>query len=388
MTKILHLAAGVYPVRGGMDQIAEDVMRALSGTADIEQKMICFNQDASADGIVTHMNETVHDKIRGIEVIRCSCITKVSSQLISLTFKRELKKLFEHFVPDIIIMHYPNPFIAHFLLPFLKKYKSVKFILYWHLDIVRQKILGKLFHFQNIKLCERADVIVATSENYIEGSKYLSRYRDKCTVIPNCVQNHRIAETPETQRIASEIRKKYPGKFISFSVGRNVAYKGFRYLIQASEYLDDDCVVLIAGPHTRSDEMKQMTMNNSKVELLGLLSDEELNAYYIASDIYSFPSIMRNEAFGLALAEGMYFGKPAVTFTIPGSGVNYVSLDGITGIECPNRDVKAFAEAIMKLKNDSELRSKLGENAMQRVLENFMYYKFRQRIINLISSLI
>ena len=45
--------------------------------------------------------------------------------------------------------------------------------------------------------------------------------------------------------------------------------------------------------------------------------------------IFCFPSITRNEAFGIALAEAMYCGKPAVTFTIEGSGVNFVSLDGV-----------------------------------------------------------
>ena len=127
--------------------------------------------------------------------------------------------------------------------------------------------------------------------------------------------------------------------------------------------------------------------NSKKVRLLGRISDEELNAYYLASDIISFPSITKNEAFGIALAEGMYFGKPAITFTIPGSGVNFVNIDGITGIECPNRDVKAFAEAMMKLKNDTELRHTLGRNARQRVIDNFLYSTYKHNINMLIDSL-
>ena len=63
----------------------------------------------------------------------------------------------------------------------------------------------------------------------------------------------------------------------------------------------------------------------------------------MACDVFCFPSVTKNEAFGIALAEGMYFGKPAVTFTIPGSGVNYVNLDGVTGIECKNADCKDYA---------------------------------------------
>ena len=100
-----------------------------------------------------------------------------------------------------------------------------------------------------------------------------------------------------------------------------------------------------------------------------------------------FPSVTRNEGFGLALAEVMYFGKPAVTFTIPGSGVNYVNLDGVTGIECPNCDSKAYAEAIKKLCNDDVLRQQYGEAAHKRVVDNFTIEKFNENIGKLIKEL-
>ena len=45
----------------------------------------------------------------------------------------------------------------------------------------------------------------------------------------------------------------------------------------------------------------------------------------------------------------MYYEKPAITFTIPGSGVNNVSLDGVTGIEVENRDIEKYPEAMKKI---------------------------------------
>lgn len=387
MKKILQIINLTYPARGGMNRVAEDIMHALIGREDILQKIICFNDDAEDNGISTRRHETVHDELEGVEVVRCASVAKISSQLISLTFHRELIRLMNDFSPDIVILHYPNPFAAHMLLPLLKKKKEVKFILYWHLDIVRQKILGRLFRHQNIKLLERADVVVATSRNYIQGSEYLSQYEKKCVVIPCCVQTDRILITPAVQSMAENIRREYQGKTISISVGRLVPYKGFEYLIEASEYLADDFAVLIAGSGEGYAKLQKQIGGKPKVKLLGKISDEELSAYYLASDIISFPSITKNEAFGIALVEGMYFGKPAVTFTIPGSGVNYVNIDGVTGIECPNRDVKAFADALMRLKNDEELRSTLGCNARQRVLDNFLYSTFKENIINLIDKL-
>ena len=107
-------------------------------------------------------------------------------------------------------------------------------------------------------------------------------------------------------------------------------------------------------------------------------------AYYLVCDIFTFPSITKNEAFGIALAEGMYFNNPAVTFTIPGSGVNYVSIDGVTGIECPNGDIKAFADAMRVLQRNPELRKTYGISAKKRVEENFMYDQFRNQIKKLI----
>lgn len=89
----------------------------------------------------------------------------------------------------------------------------------------------------------------------------------------------------------------------------------------------------------------------------------------------------------LALAEGMYFGKPAVTFTIQGSGVNYVNLNGVTGIECPNCDIQAYADALRKLCHDDALREKYGRAAKQRVVNNFTISIFEENIKHLIDGI-
>ena len=104
-------------------------------------------------------------------------------------------------------------------------------------------------------------------------------------------------------------------------------------------------------------------------------------------DIFCFPSITRNEAFGLALAEGMYYGKPAITFSIPGSGVNYVNLNNITGIECENSNAKDYANAIDKLASDDKLRKILGENAKKRIKDNFTSKKFKENVLELFKEL-
>ena len=107
------------------------------------------------------------------------------------------------------------------------------------------------------------------------------------------------------------------------------------------------------------------------MHFVGKLSDEELKIHHYAASVFAFPSITKNEAFGVALAEAMYCGTPAVTFTIPGSGVNWVSLNNETGLEVPNGDDKAFAKAIDTLLGDKDLSRRFAENGKKRAKDNF-----------------
>ena len=260
-------------------------------------------------------------------------------------------------------------------------------VIYWHLDIVKQKILGKFFYGQNKRLVSRANLLIATSPNYVDGSRYLSSVREKCKVVPNCINVERLSLSKNDIKNADEIKEKYRNKIICLAVGRHTAYKGFEYLIEASKYLDSRFEIFIAGKGELTDELKKAAGEDQKIHFMGLVPDNELRAYLAAMDIFCFPSITKNEAFGLALAEGMFFGKPAVTFTIPGSGVNYVNLNQVTGIEVGNRDAKAYAEALKKLADNPELRKQYGESGKKRVEENFLDTTFRENIKKTIVSL-
>lgn len=385
MKKILQIPNYMYPHIGGIEQVARDIADSLIGREDIEQKIICFNGEASDGDYVCHQKETVADKVDGVDVIRCGCFAKVASQSLSTTYPKQLKKIINEFQPDIVIFHYPNPFVGEFLQHHFKK--NFKLVVYWHLDITKQKILGKLFHGQTMRLLHRADKVVATSPNYIEGSPYLSQFRNKCIVIPNCIRTERLQPDETVLKKVGQLKEKYKGKTLCFGMGRHVPYKGYTYLIKASKLLDDNFVICIAGKGPLTDSLKEEAKDDPKVEFLGRVSDEDMIAYYMACDIFCFPSITKNEAFGIALAEGMYFEKPAVTFTIPGSGVNYVNIAEETGIECPNGDVSAYAKALESLSKGKALREKYGKNAKKRVEENFMFDQLGEKVKELIDGL-
>lgn len=376
----------MYPHIGGIEEVARDISSALSEMGGIEQKIICFNEDAQDGTMTNRRSETVHEMVDGVEVIRCGCWAKIASQSLSSSYGKELNSLMNDFKPDLVIFHYPNPYVAYFFLKYKKR--DFKLYIYWHLDIVKQKRLRKFFSSQNRELLERADKVIATSPNYIEGSPWLKMYRNKSIVIPNSVNTERMKVTEKSEELSESIRKENAGKTICVAVGRHTEYKGTKYLIEASEYLDDSYVFYIIGKGELTEKLKKQAEGNKRIVFLGRVGDDEMKAYLLACDIFCFSSITKNEAFGIALAEAMYYKKPAVTFTIPGSGVNYVCLNGEDGIEVPNRDTKAYAEAIKKLSKDKDLRTRYGENGYLRVCNNFLKKEFNENIKKMVGGLL
>lgn len=366
MKKILHISKYYYPFKGGTEQIAQECVNAFRN--DCVQKVICFN----------HEKGDTSEIIDGIDVIRCGCFAKIRSQSLSLSYGRKLKELINSFAPDIIIFHYPNPFVASLLFHCLPD--TSKLIVYWHLDIVKQKLLRKLFDGQNRRIIKRSDKIIATSPNYVEGSQWLSAAKDKCVIVPNCINESRLQLTEKSIALTEQIKEANKNKTICLAVGRHTEYKGFKYLIRASRLLDDSFEIFITGEGEMTKELKKEAYGDSKIHFLGMVSDDELKAYLSAMDIYCFPSITKNEAFGLALAEGMYFGKPAVTFNIPGSGVNYVCLKDENGIEVENRNVNEYAKAIQTLAADKNMREIYGAAGKKRVIDKFLDSHFKNNI--------
>ncbi len=371
--KILHIPNYYYPHIGGIEQVARDCVRAMQGNV---QRVLCFNHEKG--------NKT--DETDGVTVVRAGCFAKVASQPLSLSYKKLLKKQFTEFAPDVVIFHYPDPFAAHYLLKFLKKRPACKLILYWHLDITKQKILGKFFKGQNRRLLERAEKIVATSPNYIEGSPYLSAYREKCVIIPCCVAAERVDCPKEVSARAEELKGIFRGRTLLFALGRHVPYKGMEYLVRASKYLPDGYAVCIGGEGPLTDSLKILAEEDPKITFLGKMDEDERKAYLLACDIFCFPSVTKNEAFGIALAEAMMMGKPAVTFTIEGSGVNYVSLKGVTGEEAENGNAEAFAQAVERISSDRDLSARYAQAARERAEALCSEEVFREKVLSLLLS--
>ena len=360
--RILHISKYYYPYVGGVENVCKYIV---DNSVGHEVAVVCFNEG--------HLNAI--DEVDGIKVYRIGALVNIARQAISMSYFTVLRKVIKCFKPDIIHFHWANPFPAAILLFVIPK--SVKLIIHRHMDIIKQRRIYRLVKPIETRLLKRADMVVVTSPQYQDGSIPLQPFRDKVKIVPNGIDETSL-KLPSKMKIDA-IKDKYKGKKIVFFVGRHILYKGLEYLIEAEKKVKSNCVFVIAGDGPLTQQLMHLC-HSKRVYFVGRLSDEILSRYYYASSVFAFPSITKNEAFGMALAEATYCNTPAVTFTIPGSGVNWVNLDGVTGIEAPNGDVEAFAGAIDKLLMDENLAKTYAEAAHQRVAEFFTVGKMMEEM--------
>ncbi len=289
---------------------------------------------------------------------------KAYATMISPAMVLKLRRIAKDY--DVIHIHHPDPMATLALL--LSGYKG-PIILHWHSDIEKQKRLIRLYEPFQTWLLKRADLIVGTTEVYMRESPFLKGFQHKTKAIPIGIE--RVAQDPVG---AEEIRNRYPGKKIVFSLGRLVHYKGFRTLIEAACHLPDDCVVLIGGEGALRDELKELISAaglGRKVELLGRIPDEVLPACFGACDLFCLSSVQKTEAFGIVQIEAMSCGKPVVATNIKGSGVSWVNADGVSGLNVPAGDPEALAAAIRTILEDPQFYATLSAGAARRYDEMF-----------------
>jgi glycosyltransferase involved in cell wall biosynthesis len=370
--RILQFGKFYPPHIGGIEKVMYDLTEGLNARG-IECDVLCSNTGS----------QYVEEAANGYRVIRTKSYGIFFSASITPQIIWKLKEIQDDY--DIIHVHLPDPMagIALFLCR-----PEAKIILHWHNDIVRQRLLLQLYLPFQTWMLKRANAVITTSPNYIEGSPYLARHRIKCHVVPIGVDRARMRVSPEK---VSGIRERFRGKHVIFSMGRLSHYKGYRYLIDAARYLGDDYVILIAGSGPLkgklSRQISQLGLTH-KVHLLGPVRYEDVGSYYEASDLYCLSSISRNEGFGIVQLEAMLFRKPVISTRIEGSGVSWANIDDETGLVVEPEDPRALAEAIKRICSTPELHERFGANGFKRASEVFTMERMLSAAVDLYETLL
>ena len=111
-----------------------------------------------------------------------------------------------------------------------------------------------------------------------------------------------------------------------------------------------------------------LNSSSSILLTLGWGGRVEIDQAIAASDIVLFPSVYP-EAFGIVGIEAMMRGKPVVGFDV--GGVKDWLRHEETGLLVPVKDTQAFADAVIRLLDDDELRIRMGKRAREVALAEF-----------------
>jgi len=355
MKTILHISKYYYPDLGGIETVA---MYLAEGMTTYRNVVLCF----ATDGM--YSEEDIH----GVHVYRVPVNFSFMSQDVAFSYRKILRQVLQKEQPDAVHVHCPNPFVYPLVCSCVSK--ETKVVLHWHSDILAKGLMYHLVKPFETAILKRADIICSTSPNYVPDSQPLQRFIDKVRVAQNGLITERFNIQEGDEEKIRQIRERYKGRKIVFNCCRHIPYKGLDNLIKADALIQGDCVILIGGKGPIDRELKALPRSD-RVHFLGRLMDDALRQYLYAADIFAFPSNTKAEAFGIALAEAMYCRCASVSYSIKGSGVNWVSIDKETGIVVPLNDVKALAGAIDTLIADDDQRLRYAEAARQRIVENF-----------------
>lgn len=115
----------------------------------------------------------------------------------------------------------------------------------------------------------------------------------------------------------------------------------------------------------------------SRVQFHGMVSDDRLQMFYEACDVFVAPSLF--ESFGLVYLEAMQYAKPVVGCKV--AGIPETVSDGVDGLLVPPGDARALADALHRLMSDTALRQKLGRAGQRKVLSEFTHLAMAQRML-------
>ncbi|MCX7832074.1 MAG: glycosyltransferase [Actinobacteria bacterium] len=361
-----------YPVIGGVETHVRDLSIYLP--SHIQRKVLACSENRR------RKVEIIDD----VEVIKSRSLGVYFSSPVPLGFIKELRAL-EHWA-DIFHFHFPfPPGEVSFLLSGIKK----PLIVTYHSDIVRQKFLLKFYEPFLIKFLKKADLIIATSPNYIETSPYLRRFKEKCRVIPLGIDTEKYKTDESIEKLKEDVRKEIGAPFVLF-VGRLIYYKGVEYLIKAFKSIPEPYKLVLVGGGPLEESLKKLAEETGIKERVVFLKHqpfEKLVALYHTCELFVLPSVERTEAFGIVQLEAQACRKPVVTTEL-GTGTSYANLDGVTGLVVPPRNEKALADAIKKILFDEKLRQTFSKNAYERVLRDFDVRRMAENVANIYTEVV
>ena len=218
-------------------------------------------------------------------------------------------------------------------------------------------------------VCARWNIytsITAVSESTKKSFKYYSKKDyNRIKVIHNGVNFIKTSLSKEECRKQLGIPKS---KITIGNIGRLSKQKNQQLLIHTIARVPDSILVIVGNGELK-EEFEQLAKKlnvDTKVILLGELSESEIVIFFKAIDIFAMPSLY--EGLSNALIEALNAGLPIISSDVESQkDVLIRSSDKLeAGMLIPIDNQSEWVNAVLKLKDNSNLKKDYGEKSIQR----------------------
>jgi glycosyltransferase involved in cell wall biosynthesis len=277
------------------------------------------------------------------------------------------------------VLHAHNPPDTLFLVAWFYKAFGVRFI-FDHHDLCPELYLSrfgpkaKTLLYRLLQFFERrsylaADVVIATNESYRDLAVERGDMKiEQVFVVRNGPDLERL------EPLSSEPKDLHDNKTRLFYIGEMNPQDGVDYLLRSLGYLKfefkrDDFYCVLVGKGDSVEELKQLALSlkiKDNVKFTGWVAEEDMLRYFSEADICVDPdpsSPLNDKSTWIKIMEYMAMSKPIVAFRL--KETVYSAQDAALYAE-PN-DEKQFAEKILELMDNPELRRELGQKGRYRV---------------------
>ena len=368
--RVLHVYRTFFPdTQGGLEEVIRQIC---NGTTALGAQNTVFTTTKDP-------NAERHLEISGTTVVRVPETFEIASCNVALRSRAEFSKQVEE--TDIIHYHFPWPFAD--VLDRLTKPNKPSLVTY-HSDIVRQKLLLRLYTPLMKRFLEAQDRIVCTSPNYFATSSTLSPLESKVDIIP--IGLDRSIYPQITPELLNKMKAEYGSQFFLF-VGVLRYYKGLHILLEAIKNAPYKVVIVGSGPTEKQLKEQAESLQLTNVVFAGHVSDEEKVALFELSRGIVFPSYLRSEAFGVTLLEGAMHSKPLISTEV-GSGTSHVNVHEKTGLVVAPGSPSALRRAMDQLYDRPDMAKLMGQRARERFDMLFTGQLMARRYFELYQSLL
>lgn len=270
---------------------------------------------------------------------------RLSTFLRRRAMKRAIKRL--PFKPDVVYSHFWGSGLD--IYPYAKKHCLPLFVASGESQISKRFVSSRFrSYYDYVK-----GVVCVSTKNMEESVTNGMTTREKCVVLPNGI-NPELFHPMERQVCRQKLNIPN-GAFVVAFCGTLKHQKGVKVLSDALDSIREGepiCSLFIGRPSGEQPSCRNILHQGS-------VPHNEVATYLCAADIFVLPTL--HEGCCNAIVEAMACGLPVVSSDLP---FNYDILSDDNSILIDPTDSHQVADAIVRLRDDNELRQRLSQGAL------------------------